>query len=200
MDIDGLYYGHHVNNCKELLLYTDDYKQCKFFVLCADADMSDWIFSPCVETIKKPDYVDVVNMHENIDIFRMRHINWCLDDFVQNIRFYKVPIMKFLSYTREHDNWFMKFLSYATTCQKVDNMIKFPEPDTNLYTLDKRHIISSDYKYFKVQCPKCYYKYNGKTGRSNLIPAIIFVTIPLLLILAIIGGLVLLMIKLGHGP
>jgi predicted Zn finger-like uncharacterized protein len=38
-----------------------------------------------------------------------------------------------------------------------------------------------------VRCPGCGYKYNGRTGRSNLIPAIIFVTVPLVLILAIIG-------------
>jgi DNA-directed RNA polymerase subunit RPC12/RpoP len=41
-----------------------------------------------------------------------------------------------------------------------------------------------------VRCPRCGYKYNGKTGRSNLVPAIFFVAIPLLLILAICGGLV----------
>ncbi len=51
-----------------------------------------------------------------------------------------------------------------------------------------------------VQCPECRYKYNGKTGRSNLIPAIIFVTVPLLLILTIIAGLAVLVIRLGHGP
>jgi hypothetical protein len=51
-----------------------------------------------------------------------------------------------------------------------------------------------------VQCPKCYYKYNGKTGRSNLIPAIFFVLVPLILILAVIGGLVFLVISLGRGP
>src|SRR5205823_13616363 len=50
-----------------------------------------------------------------------------------------------------------------------------------------------------VQCPKCYYKYNGKTGRSNLIPAIIFVLVPLLLILAVIGGVIFLAISLGRG-
>jgi DNA-directed RNA polymerase subunit RPC12/RpoP len=38
-----------------------------------------------------------------------------------------------------------------------------------------------------VKCPDCGYQYNGKTGRSNLIPAIIFVTVPLLGILAILG-------------
>jgi len=51
-----------------------------------------------------------------------------------------------------------------------------------------------------VQCPKCYYKYNGKTGRSNLIPALVFVLVPLLLILAVIGGVVFLAISLGGGP
>jgi DNA-directed RNA polymerase subunit RPC12/RpoP len=50
-----------------------------------------------------------------------------------------------------------------------------------------------------VQCPKCHYKYNGKTGKSNLIPAIIFVLVPLLLILAVIGGVIALAISLGRG-
>jgi DNA-directed RNA polymerase subunit M/transcription elongation factor TFIIS len=40
-----------------------------------------------------------------------------------------------------------------------------------------------------VRCPECGYAYNGKTGGSNLIPAIVFVTIPLLLIVGIIAGL-----------
>ena len=40
-----------------------------------------------------------------------------------------------------------------------------------------------------VRCPECGYAYNGKSGRSNLIPAIVFVTIPLLIILAIFGTL-----------
>jgi hypothetical protein len=40
-----------------------------------------------------------------------------------------------------------------------------------------------------VRCPKCGYAYNGRTGRSNLIAAIFFVLIPLILILAIIFGL-----------
>lgn len=38
-----------------------------------------------------------------------------------------------------------------------------------------------------VRCPECGCKYNGRSGRSNLIPAIIFVTIPAALILAIFG-------------
>jgi predicted RNA-binding Zn-ribbon protein involved in translation (DUF1610 family) len=37
-----------------------------------------------------------------------------------------------------------------------------------------------------VRCPVCGYAYNGKSGRSNFIPAIIFVTVPLLLILVIL--------------
>jgi LSD1 subclass zinc finger protein len=41
-----------------------------------------------------------------------------------------------------------------------------------------------------VRCPECGFGYNGNSGRSNLIPAIIFVTIPALLILAIIGFVV----------
>jgi len=40
-----------------------------------------------------------------------------------------------------------------------------------------------------VRCRDCGYAYNGRSGRSNLIPAIIFVTIPLLLIIGIIGFL-----------
>jgi predicted amidophosphoribosyltransferase len=51
-----------------------------------------------------------------------------------------------------------------------------------------------------VQCPKCYYKYNGKTGKSNRIPAILFVSIPLVLILAIIGGVVFLAVSLSRWP
>jgi predicted Zn finger-like uncharacterized protein len=39
-----------------------------------------------------------------------------------------------------------------------------------------------------VKCPDCGHKYNGRSGRSNLIPAIICIIIPLLLILAILGG------------
>jgi predicted RNA-binding Zn-ribbon protein involved in translation (DUF1610 family) len=40
-----------------------------------------------------------------------------------------------------------------------------------------------------VRCPECGQGYNGKTGGSNLIPAIIFVTVPLLGILFIVGAL-----------
>jgi predicted RNA-binding Zn-ribbon protein involved in translation (DUF1610 family) len=46
-----------------------------------------------------------------------------------------------------------------------------------------------------VRCPDCGYTYNGRTGRSNLLPAVVFVTIPLLLIVAIIGGLVLILVR-----
>jgi hypothetical protein len=45
-----------------------------------------------------------------------------------------------------------------------------------------------------VRCPECGYGYNGKTGRSNLIPAIIFVSVPALLIVAILAGLFYLLI------
>jgi predicted RNA-binding Zn-ribbon protein involved in translation (DUF1610 family) len=41
-----------------------------------------------------------------------------------------------------------------------------------------------------VRCPQCGYAYNGRTGRSNLLWAILCVLIPLVLILAIIGGVV----------
>ena len=40
-----------------------------------------------------------------------------------------------------------------------------------------------------VRCPKCGCAYNGRTGGSNLVPAIFFVLIPLLLIAVIIFGL-----------
>jgi predicted Zn finger-like uncharacterized protein len=40
-----------------------------------------------------------------------------------------------------------------------------------------------------VRCPKCGYGYNGKSGGSNLIPAIIFVTVPLVGIFFILAGL-----------
>jgi predicted Zn finger-like uncharacterized protein len=38
-----------------------------------------------------------------------------------------------------------------------------------------------------VRCPGCGYTYNGRTGRSNIIPAIVFFTVPLLLILGLLG-------------
>jgi predicted RNA-binding Zn-ribbon protein involved in translation (DUF1610 family) len=40
-----------------------------------------------------------------------------------------------------------------------------------------------------VQCPKCGCAYNGRTGRSNLIPAILFVAVPLLGIVGIFAAL-----------
>jgi predicted Zn finger-like uncharacterized protein len=49
-----------------------------------------------------------------------------------------------------------------------------------------------------VECPDCGYRYNGRTGGSNLVPAIVFVTVPLLLILGIIGGLLFYVHRLGH--
>jgi predicted Zn finger-like uncharacterized protein len=38
-----------------------------------------------------------------------------------------------------------------------------------------------------VRCPDCGYGYNGRTGGSNLIPAIVFVTIPAVIILGLLG-------------
>jgi predicted Zn finger-like uncharacterized protein len=49
-----------------------------------------------------------------------------------------------------------------------------------------------------VRCPECSHCYNGKTGGSNLVPAILFFTVPLLGILGIFGGLIVLYIKLGY--
>jgi hypothetical protein len=40
-----------------------------------------------------------------------------------------------------------------------------------------------------VRCPDCGHKYNGRTGRPNLIPAILFITVPAILIALILGGL-----------
>jgi len=45
-----------------------------------------------------------------------------------------------------------------------------------------------------VRCPECRYAYNGRSGGSNLIPAILFVTVPLVLMAAIICYLALLII------
>jgi hypothetical protein len=49
-----------------------------------------------------------------------------------------------------------------------------------------------------VKCPDCGHTYNGRTGGSNLIPAIICVVIPLLLILAILGGIVYIFYAQGY--
>jgi predicted RNA-binding Zn-ribbon protein involved in translation (DUF1610 family) len=46
-----------------------------------------------------------------------------------------------------------------------------------------------------VRCPGCGCAYNGRTGRSNLPWAIGFVTVPLLLILALIGGVIVIIVK-----
>jgi predicted Zn finger-like uncharacterized protein len=39
-----------------------------------------------------------------------------------------------------------------------------------------------------VRCPQCGYAYNGRTGRSNVLAATLFVLVPLLLIIAIVVG------------
>lgn len=49
-----------------------------------------------------------------------------------------------------------------------------------------------------VRCPGCGYAYNGKSGRSNLVPALILVAVPLLLILTILGVLFWYIRSLGH--
>jgi hypothetical protein len=46
-----------------------------------------------------------------------------------------------------------------------------------------------------VRCPECGYAYNGRTGRSNLLPAAVFVSVPLILILAILAGLAVILVK-----
>jgi DNA-directed RNA polymerase subunit M/transcription elongation factor TFIIS len=45
-----------------------------------------------------------------------------------------------------------------------------------------------------VRCPECRYAYNGRSGGSNLIPAVLFVVIPLLLMAAIIVYMAILII------
>jgi ribosomal protein S27E len=49
-----------------------------------------------------------------------------------------------------------------------------------------------------VRCPKCGTTYNGKTGRSNALAAVIFVSVPLLGIGAIIGAIVFMLMQRGH--
>ena len=49
-----------------------------------------------------------------------------------------------------------------------------------------------------VACPECGYCYNGKTGRSNLVAAIIFVTVPLLGIIGIIAAIIVMLIKRNY--
>jgi predicted Zn finger-like uncharacterized protein len=49
-----------------------------------------------------------------------------------------------------------------------------------------------------VACQECGYCYNGKTGRSNLLAAIIFVSMPLLGIVGIIGGIVWMLMQRGY--
>jgi hypothetical protein len=46
-----------------------------------------------------------------------------------------------------------------------------------------------------VRCPECRCAYNGRTGRSNLIPAIIFVTIPALIIAGFLGFIAVVLYK-----
>ena len=49
-----------------------------------------------------------------------------------------------------------------------------------------------------VRCPFCGFAYNGKTGRSNLIPAIFFVAIPLAGLLVLIYFIVHILRSRGH--
>jgi hypothetical protein len=51
-----------------------------------------------------------------------------------------------------------------------------------------------------VRCPECDYCYNGKTGRSNLIPAIIFTLVPLLGIIGIIVAIFIMLQQRGRLP
>jgi hypothetical protein len=40
-----------------------------------------------------------------------------------------------------------------------------------------------------VRCRECGYCYNGRSGGSNLIWIILFITLPILMMLGIIGGM-----------
>lgn len=53
-------------------------------------------------------------------------------------------------------------------------------------------------RYCHVACTQCGYRYNGETGESNLIPAILLVTLPLLVFLLAVGALLLGLIRQGH--
>jgi hypothetical protein len=49
-----------------------------------------------------------------------------------------------------------------------------------------------------VRCPECGYCYNGKSGRSNALPATMFVLVPLLGILGILGAVVYMLFQRGY--
>jgi transposase-like protein len=49
-----------------------------------------------------------------------------------------------------------------------------------------------------VRCPECDYAYNGRTGGSNLIPAIVFVTVPLVGIIILLGVIFYLLHSRGY--
>jgi hypothetical protein len=51
-----------------------------------------------------------------------------------------------------------------------------------------------------VRCPDCACCYNGRTGRSNLLAAIVFVAAPLVGIAAIIAGIIYMLIQRGRLP
>jgi hypothetical protein len=51
-----------------------------------------------------------------------------------------------------------------------------------------------------VRCIDCGYCFNGKTGDSNLIPAIIFVIVPLVLIIILLGFIYVTLQRTGHWP
>jgi LSD1 subclass zinc finger protein len=50
-----------------------------------------------------------------------------------------------------------------------------------------------------VRCPECGYAYNGRTGRSNLLPAIVFVTIPAILLVALVGFIIWIIVQRTSG-
>jgi len=49
-----------------------------------------------------------------------------------------------------------------------------------------------------VRCPECDYAHTGRTGGSNLIPAIVFVAVPLIGILALFGVIIYIFVARGR--
>jgi hypothetical protein len=49
-----------------------------------------------------------------------------------------------------------------------------------------------------VRCPECGYAYNGRTGRSNIVPAVVCVSVMALAILGVLGFIVWFIYKQGY--
>jgi hypothetical protein len=80
---------------------------------------------------------------------------------------------------------------YGDRIRKKSKYVPCPECDAPNPQKVKWTIWGSFYgpaMFSHVRCQECGYCYNGKTGRSNVIPATIFVTVPLVGILTILGA------------